>query len=123
MRQYTYNIGFAVDGTPLPDPSQFSGSSKSLDTSAERDLTGMLHRSYVAMKVTTKLEWQNIDWGMIQTILTLVNKPQFQFTFPDPNTGALRTATCYAGDRDWPAVRLPHEGDWIGSLSFSVIEY
>lgn len=123
MRQYTYNLGFAADGVPIPDPTGFEGEVSALDTSAERDLTGLLHRNYVATKLPIKLAFSNIDWGMIQQILTAVSKPSFQFTFPDPTTSGMSTKTCYAGDRKWSAVWLPKDGEWIGSLNFSVIEY
>lgn len=123
MRRYTYNLGFAADGVPIPDPSGFEGEVSALDTSAERDLTGLLHRNYVATKLPMKLEFANIDWEMMKQIIAAVSKPKFQFTFPDPTTGGMSTKTCYAGDRKWNAVRLPNNGDWIGSLNFSVIEY
>ena len=122
-RKYHYNLGFAVKGTPLPDPTAFSGETSDLDISAERDTTGLLHREWVAQKIPTSLEWKNIGWDMCQQILQLVNSPSFQFTFPDPNTGLLRTGTYYAGNRKWTAVWLPTGGEWIATLSFSLVEY
>ena len=122
-RQYTYNLGFAVNGMPLPDPTAFSGETSDLDLSAERDTTGLLHRDWVAQKVPVEIEWRNIGWDMCTNILQAVNTPQFEFTFPDPNTGNTRTGTYYAGNRKWDAVWLPNGGEWIGTISFSVIEY
>ena len=122
-RRYHYNLGFAVNGTPLPDPTAFSGETSDLDIAADRDTTGLLHREWVARKVPTAIEWKNIGWDMCQQILQLVNTPSFQFTFPDPNTGTTRTGTYYAGNRKWSAVWLPTGGEWIATLSFSVIEY
>ena len=60
---------------------------------------------------------------MATQILTAVSKPAFQFTFPDPMIGKLRTSKCYAGDRKFDAVMLGDDGEWICSLEFSVIEY
>lgn len=126
MRGYRYDLGFAVNGTPLPDPSGFSGETADLDTSAERDATGMLHRDRVATKIPVVMTYTNITWDMCQTILQAVSPAEFQFTCPDPNTGALRTGTYYAGNRKWDTVWLPAgEGPagWYADLTFSVIEY
>ena len=126
MRRYTYHLGFAVNGVPLPDPAGFGGETSDLDLSGERDTTGYLHRDFVAQKVPTELRYKNIDWGMCNTILQAVNSPDFQFTFPDPNVGGLRTGTYYAGNRKWNAVWMPegeNEEGWYADLTFSVIEY
>lgn len=69
VRDYRYTMGFAVDGKPIPDPSGFSGSDSSLDTSAERDANGLLHRAMVATKHPLKIEWRNIEWNVITSIL------------------------------------------------------
>lgn len=123
LRMYRYDMGFMVDGQPIPDPAAFSGSDSSLDTSAERDANGMLHRAMVATKHPLKIEWRNIEWNMITSILKKVAGESFQFTYPDPSTGGHSTRTCYAGDRSWDCVWAPSDGIYIGTLSFSVIEY
>lgn len=126
MRLYKYNLGFAINGTPIPDPSGFSGETSDLDTSAERDATGLLHRNWVAQKVPTEMTYTNIDWDMCQSILAALNHPSFQFTFPDPNVGTLRTGTYYAGNRKWDSVWMPSgelPAGWYVNLTFSVIEY
>ena len=126
MRTYSYALGFAANGTPLPDPSGFSGETSDLDVSAERDATGLLHRDRVATKIPVELTYTNITWDMCQTILQAVSAAQFQFTFPNPNTGALRTGTYYVGNRKWNAVWLPageNPAGWYANLTFSVVEY
>lgn len=122
MSRYSYDMGFEVDGTAIPDPSGFSGSISDLDASAERDVTGLLHREWVAQKVPTEMRYTNIDWSMCETILQLINHPSFSFTYPDPNLGALRTGTFYTGDRKWDVVWAGGT-EWIANLTFSVIEY
>lgn len=122
----TYNMGFAIDGVPIPDPVGFGGSTSDLDTSAERDGTGLLHRQWVAQKVPTSMEYKNISWALCTELLKILNKPKFQFTFPDPNVGTTRTGTFYVGDRKWNCVWCPGTNgtmEWIAELSFSVIEY
>lgn len=128
MRNYRYELGIEVNGTPIPDPSEINGQTADVDTSAERDTTGYLHRNRVGTKVTMEMKWKVLDWAMVQTILTAVSPDAFQLTFPDPNTGAHRTGTFYAGNRKWPAVWMPawksvYGEGWYADLSFSLIEY
>ncbi len=120
---YTYDMGFEVDGTPIPDPSAFSGADSALDTSGERDMTGMLHRNMVATKHPLKIEWNILDWGMMNFILPLVRGESFLFKYPDPSTGTYQTIKAYAGDRSWDVVRIMPDGTYTGKLSFSVIEF
>lgn len=121
--QYRFDMGFAVDGYPIPDPYEFSGTESALDTSAERDATGYLHRTMVATKHPLKIKWQNIDWPIINEILDRVKGDKFMFTCHDPAAGGIVTRECYAGDRDWTCKWAPGGGKYIGDLSFSVIEY
>lgn len=123
-RTYSYDMGFKINGTPLPDPSVFSGAESDLDTLGKRDATGALRRNKVAMKCHTKLEWRNIEWSMVKTIGNLMNKSdRFRFTYVDPIRGA-QTITAYCGDRDWEAVFCVDASaeKWIGTLKVSVIE-
>lgn len=120
---YRYEMGFMVDGYPIPDPYEYSGMESSLDTQAERDATGWLHRNMVAIKHPLKLRWQNIDWETITEILNLVKGDKFEFTCDDPAVGGVVTRTCYAGDREWTCRWMPGGENGIGDLSFSVIEY
>lgn len=123
MRKYTYNLGFAVNDIPIPDPSEFSGETADLDTSAERDATGLLHRNKVAQKIPLSFKYTNIGWDMCQTILQAVNSSKFRFTYPDPNTGHMRTGNYYTGNRKWDAVMMVASGEWYVNLTFNVIEY
>ena len=123
LREYRFAMGVMVDGQPIPDPYGFSGSDSSLDTSAERDANGMLHRAMVAVKHPLKIEWRHIEWNVITEILSKVVSDRFQFTYPDPSTGTQSTRTCYAGDRSWTCVWAPEDKTYIGNLSFSVIEF
>lgn len=95
IRDYSYSMGFAVDGMPVPDPSGFSGSVSALDASGERDASGTLHRAMVATKTPIKLKFNNWDWEMIQDLLGRVSGESFMFTYPDPSTGELVTDKRY----------------------------
>ena len=121
--EYQYEMGFMVNNIPIPDPSEYSGSISDLDTSAERDANGLLHRTRVATKHPLKMVYKALDWEMIMHICSLMKDESFQFTYPDPRTGELTTATCYVGNRDWNAKWYTAEGTRLGNLNFSGIEY
>lgn len=124
IRTYNYLMGFAVDGKPLPDPSEFTGVDSALDASGARDATGLLHREMVATKHPTKLKWNALDWETISEILQMLTGDSFMFTYPDPCTGQLQTIKCYCGDRAWDVKLITNPSrTYIGSLSFSAIEY
>lgn len=100
MRRYNYRMGFQVNGTNLPDPTEFSYQIGDLDTSGSRDATGLLHRAYVATKINFEVSWNSLDWEMLQQIVGLINAPQFTFTAPDPRTfNTTYTGQYYVGDR------------------------
>ena len=119
----TYNLGFKIGDTDIPDPSKFGGEESDLDTMGERDATGYLHRDMVATKHPVNVEFNNIPWDAICAIGALI-APQISFTYPDPfSQTRTRTITAYAGNRKFDAVHMPTNGDWLGNLKFSIIEY
>ena len=118
----TYNLGFAIGDTAIPDPTAFSGKESDLDTMGERDATGYLHRNKVATKHPMEISYENIPWNAIVQLCGLMASSQFSFTFPDPfSSSATRTITAYAGDRNFSAVKMFDE--YLGSLKVSLIEY
>ena len=123
VREYNYEMGFKIDGYPIPDPSEFSGIDSALDASGSRDATGTVHRDMVATKVPVKLKWDALDWDTISDIISRMRNEYMQFTYPDPSTKALRTMTAYCGDREWDVklITVPAR-QYVGSLSFSIIE-
>lgn len=122
IRDYSYKMGFAVNGVPIPDPSGFSGAVSDLDASGERDATGELHRDRVATKIPIKLKYNNWDWEMITDLLGRISGDSFMFTYPNPATGSTSTDRRYVGDRDFEVVLTTVHG-YIGNLSFSAIPY
>ena len=118
-----YDMGFCVNGVPLPDPTAFTGAESDLDTMGKRDATGYLHRTKVATKHPLKLEYSNIPWERIMDIAALLREDKFNFTFPSPFTGDMQTMEAYVGDRDFESTWNPTNGVWFGNLKFSVIEY
>lgn len=125
MRDYTYEMGFRINGIPIPDPSTYSGAQSDLDTLGERDATGRLRRNKVATKRHVELEWNNIEWSMVKVIGEAMGgkKDRFPFCYPDPLED-LQTITAYCGDRNWTVTgcRTEFRQEWIGTLKVKIVE-
>ena len=118
------NLGFKIDNTAIPDPSEFKYTAASVDVSAERNTNGLLVRDMVAIKHNVGLKWDSLDWSTITSILGLVQGESFELKFPSPETGTIYTGTYYVGDREVDAILLAgNQADWFGSLSFNLIEF
>lgn len=131
VREYKYLMGFAVNGSAIPDPSVFTGKASALDSSGGRDATGTLHRAMVATKHPLKLEYNSISFAMMSSIMGKMTGESFNFTFPDPKDGLI-TIKAYVGDREWETQiangkpdtkRTNWKESWMGNLSFSIIEF
>lgn len=126
QRTYNYEMGFEINGTPIPDPSSFSGAVSDLDTLGERDSGGTLRRNKIAEKYHTRLEWKNIQWEMMRDIGSMMGgkeRDRFLFRYVDP-IGGEQEVVCYCGDREWDGVLCADRDDreWIGTLRVSIIE-
>ena len=118
------SLGFKINNTAIPDPSEFKYTAASLDSSAERNTLGELQRDMVATKHNVSMKWDALSWSTITTILGLVQGESFTLKFPSPETGAIYTGTYYVGDREVDAILLAgNQSDWYGSLSFNLIEF
>ena len=121
-----YDMGFTVNGTPIPDPAVMTYEIADLDLSGERDTTGLLHRDRVATKVNYSLEWKVLTWEELQIILTAVNADKFTLVAPDPRTFLGKyTGNYYVGNRSGNAHFYLPERDYVSvySLKLKFIEY
>ena len=99
-RQYNYAMGITVDGTAIPDPSEWNYQVGDLDTSGSRDATGLLHRAYVATKINYEFKWNGLEWEMLANILGAVRAEKFTLVAPDPRSfNDPYSGDYYVGDR------------------------
>ena len=125
-RPYNYNLGIVANGVAIPDPAKWTYQVGDLDTSGNRDATGLLHRAYVATKINYEFSWNGLDWEVLQTIVQAVAAPKFSMTAPDPRTfNTTYTGDYYVGDRTGEcAYFLPErENKAVFSLKLKFIEY
>lgn len=123
---YHYEMGFKIGDTPIPDPAKWQFEIADLDTEAERDMTGELHRKRVATKINHSLEWKGLEWAMVSTILSAVEPSEFRLTTPDPrNPHNKWSGRYYVGNRSGDALfyLIEREEPAIFTLSFKCIQF
>ena len=76
-----------------------------VSSTADRNAQGLIVIDRVATKRKIEMEWGALTNTEISTLLSAVTAMFFTVTFPDPQTGAAKTITCYAGDRTAPVYR------------------
>jgi hypothetical protein len=88
----------SVNGTAIKSPSEFtvgimdiSESSRSANTNMNLEIKGTKRKLELKYSYMTNAE--------ISALMTAISSTFFSVTYPDPETGADRTATFYKGDR------------------------
>lgn len=99
-------IGATADElVQMPSPSEFSISLQDIDASTTtRTADGSMHRDRIVggadAKRTLKLKFPPMPWEDVSVLLQAIRHEFFWVKYPDPYTGAMRTAEFYAGNRD-----------------------
>lgn len=104
-----------------------------LDLSAERDMTGVLHRDTVAhMPVKIEFETVMLDNaqaehlnGIIQAAFTDARSRTLNISYYDPEENTYKTATCYMPDTEYKVHRIDRKRSAIiyEPLRYAFIEY
>ncbi|MFZ3132757.1 MAG: DUF6711 family protein [Desulfosporosinus sp.] len=89
---------------------------------AERNASGTLIIERIATKRKLELGWSYLSQADLATLLTTVSPVTFTVVYPDPQTGAARSGTFYAGDR--AAGAIDYQGGIMRwkDIKFSLIE-
>lgn len=115
--------------TALPDPKSMTVSLQDIDASTTtRSASGTMLRDRVVGGASAKrkiqLVWPPLGTSDMSTILQAIAPEFFWVKYPDPYTGAMRTAQFYAGDRTAPMYNfnLHNKGILWESMSVNLIE-
>jgi hypothetical protein len=88
-----------------------------------RTMDGLLHRDRIAVKRKIEMKWSTIKWDKVSSILTSIQNPFFNVTFPDPVTGSTLTREFYVGDRTAPVALIQPDGTYLWKdMAFNFIE-
>lgn len=114
-----------INGEELASgPSEFTVTIMDLDDadSTSRTADGSLSRDRIAVKRQIELAWPAITWAAISQILTAMEAPFFEVTYPDPMSGRYETRTMYVGNRPAP-MPLSKNGElWWSGLRVTLTE-
>ena len=102
-------------------PQKLSVGIYDVSSMADRNAAGEILIDRVATKRKIECEWGALTNAEISTILALVTSVFFTVKYPDPQTGAEKTITCYVGDRTAPIYRVSGTPVWEG-LKMNLIE-
>ena len=96
-----------VNQQAVPSPSALAVSAFDVNGTSERNARGDLVIDRVAEKRRLDLEWAHLTPGQMAALLTAVGgNAFFEATYPDPQTGGLRTMTCCAEERSAAVLRM-----------------
>lgn len=118
-----------VNNTNIPDPIEITVSVQDVDYESGRDQSGVMFRDRkrggdnAVRKIECK--WSVLTNTQVSTLLTAVKGASMSLKYPDPYTGADRTATVYVGDRKAPIYwKDPNTNAWVWKdVAFNFIEF
>ena len=96
-----------VNGVDIPAPSAMKISIFDVSASADRSASGRIVIDRVGTKRKLELRWAHLSGENLSALLSAVGEKLF-FTaeYPDPQTGGMRSMTCYCGDRATGVMRM-----------------
>lgn len=96
----------SVNGATIKTPSRCQVGIFDVSSSADRNAQGEILIDRVGTKRKLEMEWPALTNSEMSALLSAVTDVFFTCAYPDPQTGANRTMTCYVGDRTAPVYRL-----------------
>ena len=104
-----------IGNTDLPVPTVLQPSIQDLDAEdgTGRNQAGTMFRDRVAIKRSVHCEWGILSRTEMATLLQAMSSPSFSLTYPDPQTGNLKTITAYVGDRSPAMCSVISDTDWL----------
>lgn len=98
----------------LPAPTVLQPGISDLDSEdgTGRSQTGTMFRDRIAVKRKVHCEWGVLTRAEMSALLDAMSPVSFRLTYPDPQTGELRTVTSYVGDRTPAVCNIISDTDW-----------
>lgn len=109
----------------LPDPKSIEWTISDMDSEngTGRNQLGELFRDRIAVKRKLSVEWAPLSNAEMSRLLNAVSGVFFTLTYPDAQTGAMRTMTAYVSDRTAPVLRYYGASKYMwNGVSMSFVE-
>lgn len=110
-----------INGTTIPTPSGYQVGVMDL-SKAERNARGDMIIERIATKRKLELTWSYLSQAQLAQLLQLVSPVFVTVEYPDPQDGAVKTGTFYAGDRNTSAVDYRNGVMRWKDVKFSLVE-
>lgn len=110
-----------VNGVELPTPSDYTVGIQDI-SKAERNARGTMIIERIATKRKLELAWKYLTKDQLQQVLNAVSPVFFTVEYPDPQTGARRSGSFYAGDRTVGAMDYIDGNIRWKDIKFNVVE-
>ena len=96
-----------INGAAMPTPSTMKVNIFDVSATADRSASGKMIIDRVGTKRKLELTWAHLTADELSRLLSAVGEETF-FTaaYPDPQTGGVRTMSCYCGDRATGVLRM-----------------
>ena len=96
-----------VNGADMPAPTSLKINIFDVSASADRSASGRAVIDRVGTKRKLEMTWAHLSPEDLSRLLTAVGEDVF-FTaeYPDPQTGGMRSMSCYCGDRATGVLRM-----------------
>ena len=103
-----------IGNISLPAPTVLQPGIQDLDSEdgTGRNQAGTMFRDRVAIKRAVHCEWGILTRQEMADLLSAMSPASFSLTYPDPQTGTLRTMTAYVGDRVPAMCMAISDTDW-----------
>ena len=99
-----------INGAAMPAPGSITVKVQDVCASQRRTLSGAASVSRAAVKRTIACQWPYLPGDALSLLLSAVtNAPLFELSYPDPQTGDMRSVTAYCTERSVGLARM-HEG-------------
>jgi hypothetical protein len=110
-----------VGGAAISTPSSFSVSVNDI-SKAERNANGTMIIERITTKRKLELSWAYLSSAALATLFTAVSPVSFTVVYPDPQTGAARSGTFYAGDRSCGVIDYQSSVPRYKDVKFNLVE-
>lgn len=94
-----------VNGQAVPSPSQMKVAVFEALGGVNRNAAGNAVMDLSAVKRRLELGWAHMSGEALAALLTAMNG-FFEAVYPDPQTGEMRSMTCYCGERTSGVLRM-----------------
>lgn len=110
-----------INTVQIISPTSYMASINDI-SKAERNANGEMVIERVATKRKLELAWNYLTQVQLSTLLGMVSGVFFTVEYPDPQDGALKTGTFYAGDRSAGAIDYQNGVVRWKDIKFNLIE-